>query len=1402
MAKPRKDGARLSHESIDLWLAADDESGVAAEVDSFLDAASVLSCFDPEAIHAVHGGEPNTSIAIALVDNSARLAGTALRQLSEAPRQSATARLGNRAALKHARAANQGRDDPLQRGIDLLIDSSSPPGLTDRSLADLLGLQQAVGWLSGITDLHPPDALLLNQRIEREQVLQPMRRLLANGFVGRKAELAQLRGYVGVLSPTRMSEFLNRLFRHVRYLLEERPPLFLFGPGGIGKSTLLAKFILDHADASEPYPVPFIYLDFDRASLDPRHTHTLMTEALAQIRAQFPEIVEREHLEEGLELESNTETAQVSKGAQFGRTERLIERLANLLDQLATRNGQPVLFVLDTFEEAQVQGLTAVLNVWNLLSKLMQRVDRIRIVVAGRRALPSDLPHEPIEITSFDEPTAIQFLEVKTRDLENGPIGRDDARAIFNLIKITTENGRPGAVPLSLALAARIVLREGLSALRSTVQRRRLFASITAEQQQGMLNTRVLQHLENTDPDLKKLVDPGLIVRRITPQVIRRVLAGPCEVVVADDTRAQELFSALAAEIGLVDADREPGALWHLPTVRRAMLPLLRKSLDDAKLRAIHDAAVTYYESEGGTAAQAEELVHRLSRGDPAEVLEPRWAPELVPLLRTAYDELQGQPKLWLAGKLGLEVDEALRAQADLGGWETQAEIRARSLLSGGLAADALAALRERADRTEASALPALEADALLLLGRPTEARDVVLNALERGESAADAGIAAALLTRLSTIDERDGRLEDALLAAEDAIASSYLIRDTLTEIGSWAAVLRLRRKLGISTSSDDTKELIGKASQSSVRSALRKNPAVLRELAAALGPASVSTVADALDLLGIDRETLVPLAGQLHALLGVPLGFERLEGALARLARREVGVNTAGLGREFARLLRSGIASPELVTILAGTIATNVETSLDQVIRSEPGGVSLSARERSELLAAITANLGRDDFDWLVYAAVDIDTRTLSRSDSSYSLHVEQIFQWLEQTNRVTQLMEGILRSTAAGPTLRAVATRLLAQRGLDQVGLAIDLNDLNGLQMDELVTIIVDSFDRRDLELLVSDELNTRLADLVHVDAPFKEVAFAVVRACQTRGWTNQLIAAIQRARPNDPLVASLVTRLSLLGVEGDRNLAGRSLEQIVAEQSPFHDVSLWATTLARLSGQVCLMEEGARAMATGFLVGPDLVLTAFHVAEAFMKLADNPAGSGTPPFVCRFDYVRESDGTHQGIVVPAAPDWLVHSAPYSAADTQLDAQLPAADELNYALLRLASPVGDEAGRSGSERRGWVDVGRRTEPAKRGETVFILQHPLGEPMRVSAGRILELNGNGTRVRYDVNTLAGSSGGPCIDAAFNLIAMHHAGVKSGPRRFNEGIPIGLIVEHLRSAGIALPAAAGPEASA
>jgi V8-like Glu-specific endopeptidase len=67
-------------------------------------------------------------------------------------------------------------------------------------------------------------------------------------------------------------------------------------------------------------------------------------------------------------------------------------------------------------------------------------------------------------------------------------------------------------------------------------------------------------------------------------------------------------------------------------------------------------------------------------------------------------------------------------------------------------------------------------------------------------------------------------------------------------------------------------------------------------------------------------------------------------------------------------------------------------------------------------------------------------------------------------------------------------------------------------------------------------------------------------------------------------------------------------------------------------------------------------------------------------------------------------------------------------------------------------------------------------------------------VNHTGTRVRYRTNTEAGSSGSPCFDINWNLIALHHLGDPNYDQlhkpEYNQGIPISAIVQLLEHRGI------------
>jgi hypothetical protein len=146
------------------------------------------------------------------------------------------------------------------------------------------------------------------------------------------------------------------------------------------------------------------------------------------------------------------------------------------------------------------------------------------------------------------------------------------------------------------------------------------FRAIRSKKVRDYLYKRILDHI--FDPDVRRLAHGGLVVRRLTADVIRYVLAGPCMVDVADDARAQELFDAYSQEVWLVSWNTD-GSLEHRSDMRRMMLPLLRQD-DPDRVMEIHSAAVRYYQRRSDITSRAEELYHRLCLHDSTESLDRR----------------------------------------------------------------------------------------------------------------------------------------------------------------------------------------------------------------------------------------------------------------------------------------------------------------------------------------------------------------------------------------------------------------------------------------------------------------------------------------------------------------------------------------------------------------------------------------------------------------------------------------------------------------------------------------------------------------------------------------------------------------------------------------------------------
>jgi hypothetical protein len=311
----------------------------------------------------------------------------------------------------------------------------------------------------------------------------------------------------------------------------------------------------------------------------------------------------------------------------------------------------------------------------------------------------------------------------------------------------------------------------------------------------------------------------------------------------------------------------------------------------------------------------------------------------------------------------------------------------------------------------------------------------------------------------------------------------------------------------------------------------------------------------------------------------------------------------------------------------------------------------------------------------------------------------------------------------------------------------------------------------------------LNKGIEELIP-PASLSNIVFELVSVAQRNpGWTERLVKAAQKDSPRQKIL-NVIGELRFLTATGPAG-ATASLEKIV-RTGRFENVVTYASKLLQFRRRICRVE--GNKVGTGFLVGPDLVLTNYHVVDDYINGAHD-----TKHLACRFDYSIERNGESRGTIsaLAAAPAGLVAWSKYSEFDPGDQGGLPRATELDFALLRLSAPIGNEriseaAAPDQDDSRGWITVSSQPITLMPKDVILILQHPKGDPLKMTQGIVTEQNANDTRVRYDADTDAGSSGSPCFDSMLNLVALHHGGDPEWRNpKFNQGIPIDLIVRHL-----------------
>ena len=842
------------------------DAGGDEDLAQYLDAAAVLAAFDSLQLRpaggtaAGSGREPAGAAPDALLVRCELIIqgpASGLWRLSLPDRRAALRRLATPERMREALSVYPDPPDlTVQQVFQRVLDGEHfVPG--DASRAELVALLTVHEWVDGIlTGL--PEKAVINRAIARLDLLAPMRRLADENFVGRKTELGQLADYVHSPAPGGLAGQIGRTFRATRSV-----PLFVYGPGGMGKSTLLARFILDQAGAGG---LRAVYLDIDRPTIRPDSPATVLLEIVSQLR---PQLDGGSGALDALAQELAYSVGRAEAGRFLESDPGSETQLRKFRAALAPLLDGPVLVVIDTFEEAEFLGTDVAGPFSQFLLELARMLPEVRLVLSGR-TLPAEFvalafPDLASELGSgtFDEARIVAGVPLPYRPVNLGLLSQHSARDLLqglvmtaglaalpdgdldDVIGVVTRN------PMCLRLAARILEREGTAQL--VASRTTFLTRLRAEKIQALLYGRILSHLHADD--VRAVAYPGLVVRRIAPDVIRDVLAEPCGLRLTAGHDEHAIFAALGKEVALVQADPEDGSLRHRADVRRAMLEDLTDHVPADVVEQIDRRAVQFYRSRPGPIARAEEIYHRLRLREPAVTLDERWLPEARDYLRNAGEEVPAQQRLWLAGKLGVTLGPAARQAASQDAWEEQAARSAERYLQSGEPDLALRVLGERTTRQPRSRLYFLEAEALRFLGRPDAALQVARDGATAASQDGAVDLTLELLLQMVVIQETRGYLMAAAELADEAGETASLSGDGLLQLRAAVTRLRILRRLhpGDSAAGDELRRQALARLTDDVLRAIQDQPVLLREAAAELAKDDPRLAAAAVQTLGVE---------------------------------------------------------------------------------------------------------------------------------------------------------------------------------------------------------------------------------------------------------------------------------------------------------------------------------------------------------------------------------------------------------------------------------------------------------------------------------------------------------------------------------------------------------------------
>lgn len=473
---------------------------------------------------------------------------------------------------------------------------------------------------------------------QRSQFFKQFERITKN-FAGRSKELEKVNDYVDWLPKSSFVDKISSTFRNI-INWHEKPPLLIKGIGGIGKSTIVAKFIMDQNKKNDKGALPFVYIDFDLPGFTLKEPMTILIEALRQINIQYPKhtnLINRisEQISSlirssNIDMKNVKSTNTNTRNYIYGTIEDIIKN--NDLD-FKTIGSKPILVVFDSFEEMQYRASTTELfTFYKFIREISDKFPRIRPIFVGRSELyigVDNFKFDLMEIKEFDADSANSLLE------KSGVTDEKTRRFIYKNF---------GGNPLMLTLATDLAKRKGGFSIKNKEE-------IKGKKWQYLVK-RILGHIH--DDDVRKIAVPGMLVRYISPDVIIKVLAEPTQLGFTDIAKANEIYEELRKEVALISKSSDGESFSFRQDLRMTCESMILEKYPKAS-KEIRKNAIAYYSNnqnikdiEERKKHQAEYFFHLLKNEEIPDELDASTFDELRPYLEHSIIELPASSRRYI----------------------------------------------------------------------------------------------------------------------------------------------------------------------------------------------------------------------------------------------------------------------------------------------------------------------------------------------------------------------------------------------------------------------------------------------------------------------------------------------------------------------------------------------------------------------------------------------------------------------------------------------------------------------------------------------------------------------------------------------------------------------------------